>query len=165
MKKISLRPLLASDCEAAFKWTGDSQVTRSLFWDAHESVQATEEFLKSVAEPHPWFMAICLNDYPVGAITLDKGKGRSDCRAELGYVLAKDNWGQGIATEAIRQCLTRGFEDINVSRIEAFVDPENIGSFKALEKAGLKKEATLANYVVHRGQVRDRFVYAALKEL
>ncbi|MFZ4404541.1 MAG: GNAT family N-acetyltransferase [Pseudobdellovibrionaceae bacterium] len=163
MGHITLRPLQSADFENAFQWTGDPDVTQSLFWDAHESPNATQVFLKKVAETHPWFMAICFAGKPVGAITLDRGSGRGVKRAEMGYVVAKKYWGQGIATQAIRLCLARGFSDLDVERIEAFVDPENRGSVKVLEKAGLNKDAFLKRYVLHRGLIRDRFVFSALR--
>ena len=78
-------------------------------------------------------------------------------------MIAKKYWGKGVATQAIRLCLERGFSDLDVERIEAFVDPENLGSVKVLEKAGLIKEALLKSYVIHRGRLRDRFVFSALR--
>lgn len=158
---ITLRPLVSSDAEAFMTWGGDPEVTRSLFWDHYSSVDEARTFLANRAEKHPWFMAICLEGYPVGAITLDRGSHGSAQRAELGYVLARAHWGKGIATEASRQALARGFKELGVIRIEATVDPENLGSVRVLEKAGMIREATLKSYVTHRGRVRDRYMYAA----
>lgn len=162
-KIITVRPLTSEDASFAFMWTGDHTVTKPLFWDHHPSEQDTAEFLKAVAESHPWFMAICEDGTPVGAITLDKGKGRSECRAELGYVLRKSAWGRGIATEATKIAIARGFDDLNIERIEAFVDPENLASVRVLEKSGMNREAYLNRYLIHRGKVRDRLIFAATR--
>ncbi len=160
---ITLRPLRSTDVDAFLTWGSDPEVTQSLFWDPHTDREAAREFLKKVAEPHPWFMAICLDGEPVGAITLDKGSGRAGNRAELGYVLAKKHWGKGIVTQATRMALLRGFEDLGVERIEAWVDPENKGSIKVLESSDMKCEGLLKKYVVHRGQTKDRLIYAKTK--
>lgn len=160
---IQLRPLRATDVDAFMTWAGDPSVTRSLFWDHYSDRSTAESFLKAVAEAHPWFMAICENETPVGAITLDKRTGSGQCRAELGYVLARSHWGKGIATEAARIALTRGFTELAVVRIEALVDPENAGSIRVLEKAGMSREAHFKKYLVHRGQIRDRYVYAVTR--
>lgn len=135
-------------------------MTENLFWDPYTSRAHALEFLKSVVEPHPWFQAICWDGVPVGAVTFDVGRGRAMRRAELGYVLAKQYWGKGIASEATRQALKKGFAGLDVVRIEAYVDPENIGSVRVLAKAGLKKEAILEKYVVQRGRIRDRLIFA-----
>jgi RimJ/RimL family protein N-acetyltransferase len=76
--------------------------------------------------------------------------------------LAKAYWGMGIATEAVKQATERGFSDLDIVRIEALVDPENIGSIRVLEKAGFSREAYLKNYVVHRARIRDRIIYAKI---
>lgn len=161
--KVTLRPLAAKDVDAFLTWGGDPAVTQSLFWDHYTDRDAAEEFLRDVAEKHPWFMAIEADGVPVGAITLDQGKGRALHRAELGYVVAKSQWGKGIATEAVRQALQRGFSDLSIERIEAFVDPRNSGSVRVLEKAGLIREGILKSYVLHRGEIRDRYIYAKTK--
>lgn len=161
---IALRPLTSSDAEAFFAWAGDREVTQSLFWDAHESIEAAKSFLNSVVEPHPWFMAIVYDGHPVGAITLDQGKARSEKRAELGYVLAKKYWGKGIASEAVKLAIPKGFSELTIERIEALVDPGNIGSVRVLEKAGMTNEGRLCKYLVHRGKICDRFIFAATKD-
>lgn len=161
---VELRPLVSTDAEAFFCWAGDCEVTHSLFWDAHPSLEAASIFLKNVAEKHPWFMAILYGGIPVGAITLDQGKARAEKRAELGYVLAKKYWGRGIVTEAVKLAIKRGFEDLPVLRIEAFVDPENKASVRVLEKSGMRKEGFLEKYLVHRGKVCDRFIFALTRD-
>jgi RimJ/RimL family protein N-acetyltransferase len=158
--KFTLRPLTRDDSQAFMSWGGDPVVTQPLFWDAYQEEAQAAEFLKQVAEKHPWFMAICIENQPVGAITLDRGAGRGSCRAELGYVVARAQWGNGIATAAVKQALERGFKDLDIKRIEATVDPENGASIKVLQRAGFVREGLLENYVIHRGAIRDRYVYA-----
>lgn len=55
---------------------------------------------------------------------------------ELGYDIAKAQWGQGIATEAARACVRFGFETAKLNRIMAVVVPENTASWRALERIG-----------------------------
>lgn len=160
MNTITLRPLLSTDVEAFMTWGGDPNVTQSLFWDHYTDIEVARNFMKEVVDKHPWFMAICQDDIPIGAITLDKGKFRASVRAELGYVMAKSFWNRGIATEAIRLATKTGFKDLNIQRIEAYVDPENKGSIRALEKNRFNLEGTLKKYVIHRDRIRDRYLYA-----
>lgn len=46
-------------------------------------------------------------------------------------------WGQGLATEASRACVTHGFEALGLKRIVGLVEPENMRSVRVLEKSGL----------------------------
>ena len=160
-KRITLRPLRASDAEAFMSWGGDPLVTESLFWDHYSDIEAAREFLGRVAEAHPWFKAVCIDGKAVGAVTLNKGKAQAAPRAELGYVISKAHWGRGVATRACELALESGFKDLGVFRIEALVDPENSGSVRVLEKVGFKKEGHFRNYLIHRGKIRDRFMFGA----
>jgi RimJ/RimL family protein N-acetyltransferase len=62
-------------------------------------------------------MAIIFQGKPINTITLDQGKSRAQKKAELGYVLAKKHWGQGIATEAVKIALKKGFDDLSIDRV------------------------------------------------
>lgn len=157
---ITLRPLTTSDIASFANWATDSEVTSYLMWETYSSHQEMAKFLKEVVMQHPWFMAIIYKGKVVGSITLEKGKGTEACRAELGYVLAKEYWGKGIATKAVKQALSRGFQELSVNRIESFISPENIASIRVCEKAGMKREGLLKNYLIHKGKLSDRYVYA-----
>lgn len=160
---VTLRPLRGTDVEAFMTWAGDPVTTHPLFWDHYTDLAAARAFLIRVAEAHPWFMAVCVAGTPVGAITLDRGEDRAARRAELGYVIARPQTGKGVATAAVRLALARGFQDLDINRIEAFVDPDNVGSVRVLEKAGLIREAHLRDYVLHRREIKDRYVYAKIQ--
>lgn len=59
---------------------------------------------------------------------------------EIGYLLAKEYWGMGLATEAA--CFSRdyGFEKLGVNRLISPIDPNNIASQKVAKKVGLTYE-------------------------
>jgi [ribosomal protein S5]-alanine N-acetyltransferase len=163
-EKISFKKLSSEDLEYFYVWASDPEVTKSMTWEAYTSKSEAEKFLKEVAENHPWFKAICFEGIPVGSITLTPGKDCSSCKAELGYVLAKAYWGRGITTAAVKQAIEIGFKDLEIQRIEAFVDPENIASQKVLTKSGMNCEGLLKNYTIFKSCVRDRYIYSKIKQ-
>lgn len=55
---------------------------------------------------------------------------------DLGYRLAFDHWGKGLATEACQPILEYGFKELNLKKIIALVLPENKASIRVLEKLG-----------------------------
>lgn len=59
---------------------------------------------------------------------------------ELGYVLDKPYWNQGLATEASLACLKFGFEQIGLERIVAIAHPQNIASQRVMQKVGMEYE-------------------------
>jgi ribosomal-protein-alanine N-acetyltransferase len=62
----------------------------------------------------------------------------ADAEVDLGYRFFRSAWGQGFATEAAQACLDYGFRHLGLSRIIARALPENIGSWRVLEKVGMK---------------------------
>jgi RimJ/RimL family protein N-acetyltransferase len=83
-------------------------------------------------------------------------------RAEIGYLLHPDWWGQGLATEAARLLIGFGFGTLDLHRIEATTGPENRASARVLEKAGMRYEGRLRENVFVRGKWRDSLSYAVL---
>jgi RimJ/RimL family protein N-acetyltransferase len=61
-----------------------------------------------------------------------------EAETELIYVFAKAGWGKGFATEAARALCTVAFEQLGVKRLIALIDPENEGSARVAEKAGMR---------------------------
>jgi len=58
---------------------------------------------------------------------------------EVGYLLGTAYWGQGLATEAARESVRFGFEELDLPEIVGIVHPDNVASQRVLEKAGLSR--------------------------
>ncbi len=59
---------------------------------------------------------------------------------ELVYLLARDYWGRGLATELARACLRLSFTTRRFPRIVAITQPDNLASRRVLEKLGMTHE-------------------------
>jgi RimJ/RimL family protein N-acetyltransferase len=58
---------------------------------------------------------------------------------EVGYLLGTAYWGRGLATEAARESVRFGFEDLDLPEIVGIVHPDHVASQRVLEKAGLSR--------------------------
>jgi ribosomal-protein-alanine N-acetyltransferase len=65
---------------------------------------------------------------------------------EVGYGLKKDFWGKGIGFETAHGWLKYGFETANLDRIVAVASQENTGSWRIMEKCGMKFEGMRFHY-------------------
>lgn len=65
---------------------------------------------------------------------------------EVGYTLIKKFWRRGIGLEAAKAWLDFGFNVKKLPRIVAVAYPENIGSWRIMEKLGMKYEKTEMHY-------------------
>ncbi|EEF45277.1 uncharacterized N-acetyltransferase p20 [Ricinus communis] len=161
--RISIRPFKLSDVDDFLKWASDDRVTWNLRWNSITSKEEALEHLEKVAIPHPWRRSICLDDRSVGYISVWQFSGDDRCRANIGYALSTEHWGQGVATIAMKMCLSSVFKDIpDLVRLEAFVEVENRRSQRVAEKVGFLKEGLLRKYMYCKGEIRDYVVYSFL---
>jgi ribosomal-protein-alanine N-acetyltransferase len=81
---------------------------------------------------------------------------------ELGYFIAEEYWGKGIATEAVRQMVDYIEKNFDVVRIYAEVFDYNKASMKVLEKNGFYLESVRKKAAFKNGQVVDDCVWVKL---
>ncbi|KDP40198.1 hypothetical protein JCGZ_02196 [Jatropha curcas] len=160
---LSLRPFDVSDIEDFMVWATDEKVTYFCSFDPYKSKEDGINYIKNTVIPHPWYRAICLNNRPIGSISVTKNSGNDICRGELGYLLASQYWGKGIATRAVKMVAKAIFkEQPELERLEALVDVENVGSQRVLEKAGFTREGVLRKYFIQKGRIRDMVMFSLL---
>lgn len=85
-------------------------------------------------------------------------------RIEIGFKLKKEYWNLGIMRKCIQKILAFSFLKKGYNRIEAFVDPRNIGCQMTLKRNGFQLEGTLREYELERGQYVDLQLYSILKK-
>lgn len=89
---------------------------------------------------------------------------------ELGYIVNPAYQGKGYATEAATALLRWAFKDKGVHRVIANCNPDNLTSWKVLEKVGLRREGLLRNNIFFRRGAHgeelwtDTYEYALLEE-
>lgn len=160
---ISLRVLDVSDIDDFMVWASDDRVTRFCSFDSYTSKEDGINYIKNTVSHHPWLRAICVNNRPVGAISVTANSGNDKCRGELGYVVAADYWGKGIATKAVKMVANTIFDEWpHLERLEALVAVDNVGSQRVLEKAGFKREGVLRKYLILKGRTRDCVIFSLL---
>jgi len=71
---------------------------------------------------------------------------KDDCKVEIGWWLASDLWGAGLATEAARAALADGFGRVGLARIVALALTENKASVRVMEKLGMQYEMVTAHH-------------------
>jgi [ribosomal protein S5]-alanine N-acetyltransferase len=85
-------------------------------------------------------------------------------RAELGYVLGRAYWGQGLMREALEALINCAFGNMNLRRLEAEVDTRNRSSARLLQRLGFTKEGLLRQRWVSKGETRDVEMYGFLRD-
>jgi [ribosomal protein S5]-alanine N-acetyltransferase len=83
---------------------------------------------------------------------------------EIGYWVAKNYWGQGIATAAVELALKFAFVSLKLHRVYANVFPYNQASMAVLKRNGFKREGILREHFKLRNQYLDNIVFGILKK-
>ncbi len=84
--------------------------------------------------------------------------------AELGYVLQRPRWGQGLMREVLPMLCRHGFEVLGLHRIEARIDPGNVASIRLVERLGFREEGRLRDRTLNEdGSRDDLLVYGLLR--
>ena len=139
--RLSLRPIVTDDIDALHALWTNAEVRRYL-WD-----DAIIDLERVVTEINYSIASFYIYKFGLWAITL---KGSSQIigfcglkrfgnppETELLYGLHPDHWHQGYATEAAREILRYGFEELQHDRIYAGRDLPNIASQAVMQRLGM----------------------------
>ncbi len=163
---FELRKWEKSDAESFFKYSINPKVTenmRDAFPSTLEDCRKTVESFSCNDETQQCCRAIIVNGEAVGCVALFI-KNDVYCKsAEIAYWLGEPFWGRGIMSEAIKRLCQTAFEHYDIIRIFAEPYAQNIGSRKALEKAGFVLEGIMKKGVCKNGNFFDYCMYALVK--
>jgi RimJ/RimL family protein N-acetyltransferase len=82
--------------------------------------------------------------------------------AEIGYIVAPEARGRGVAARAIALLSRWAFEDVGLMRLEAWIDLSNAPSLKAVERLGFALEGVRRSVHVKEDKRADMAVYSLL---
>jgi RimJ/RimL family protein N-acetyltransferase len=147
-------------------YAADPEVCRHMEWGPNTPQQTSEfvdEMVMAASEPDrpsiTW--AVTVGGALVGACMISVTSARHG-RGEIGYVLAREHWGRGYATEAASAVLAFAWDVLGLHRVEATCRPRNIGSQRVLRKLGMQQEAVLRSHVLIRGRREDSLLFAVV---
>ena len=145
-ERMILRMPRRDDADAIFaRYASDPEVTRYMGFTRHASLQVTHEFLdRSERDWERDGVGVFLAESRDGATLLGSTGLHLEApyRAMTGYILAKDAWGKGYATEALNAMAALA-RDLGIVRLYAMTHPENVPSWRVLEKGGFMREGLL----------------------
>ena len=145
-ERLILRELTLDDLDHLFALY-HSPDARKYYSEGIPSYEETKQELE-------WMIQQCYARYRFGmwaTIHKETGKFIGRCgltpmniegreEIEVGYMLAKEYWGQGLATEAAQAILQYGLEQVGLSRLICVINPANQASSRVAQKIGMTLE-------------------------
>ncbi|MBM7118357.1 GNAT family N-acetyltransferase [Archangium primigenium] len=167
--RLQLRDFVEEDWRATTRYESDPEVVR---YGSHgvRTPEESREYILRVAElsrPLPRRV------YDLAMVRREDGRliGRCGMRVTdvpsregtLWYILERPSWGQGYASEAAQAVMDFSFGTLGLHRMYADCDPRNPGSYRVMEKLGMRREAHFRENALIRGEWCDSYIYAQLE--
>ena len=109
---------------------------------------------------HALFVFRESDDALVGGVTLSNIRRGVAQTASLGYWAGQMHTGNGYISAAVRAVVRYAFEDLDLHRVEAACQPDNVPSRRVLEKCGFTHEGVARAYLKINGAWRDHLLFA-----
>ncbi|WP_081212415.1 GNAT family N-acetyltransferase [Salegentibacter sediminis] len=161
--RIILREILETDLENIYKGLSDPAVIK-YYGISFNSPEATKEQMKWFAEASQCWWAICSPDNKTffGAGGLNN-ISKAHRKAEIGLWLLPGFWGKGIMSQAMPLICNYGFNQLELHRIEGFVETGNLNCQRAMAKLDFQHEGTMWDSEIKNGKFISIDIYAKLK--
>ncbi len=148
--RLWLRPLALTDLEDLAAIYSDPEVMRYRLLSQPASRKQTQESLKSYLahwEQHGfgrWATIYKVNRQLIGHCGLEYLADLNE--VEVNYLLARQYWRQGLATEAALTLIRYGLQTLQLKRLVAIAKPENLASLRVMEKTGMQYDKNIQLY-------------------
>jgi len=144
--RLLLRHLLLEDLDELFALYSDPEI-RKYFPEGVLSFEETREELEWHMHGYPEYPELGLwatvhkeTSKFIGRCGLLPWEIDGKLEVEIAYLLDKNFWHQGLATEAAQGILKYGFENLNITRLICLIDPGNSASQKVATRIGMTLE-------------------------
>ncbi len=167
-ERVRLRWLRPEDCEDLFSVFGDPAVMAYWSHPAWEQLERAREYIRDIhagfaaRQLFQWGVAELDSDIILGTCTLCSYSAEQK-RAEVGIILGRASWGRGLGREVLNLLIPFAFEEMDLERLEADIDPNNERSLALFEGCGFVREGLLRERWRVHGEVQDSVLLGLLK--
>ena len=169
-KRLILRKFEVGDTTSVLKnWISDPIVQENYGEKECNTILEAQQLLKKWIAMYNnndfYRWAIILKDIneSIGQIAFYQVDSKNK-RADVEYCIGKSFWGNEYAAEALRAVIEYAFRGVYFNRVQAFHRSKNSASGRVLQKAGMRYEGTLKQYLVHKGEFDDCIMYAVIRD-
>ncbi len=169
-QRLLLREFTADDESDIHEYGGDPVVSRYMDWGPNTPDVTRQILLDRLVQQQTWprdeinlAIELSATGKQIGAFGVRIPDARNGL-ADFGFVLNRRYWRQGFMTETAGAVLETAFSIMGLRRLIATCDTRNIASARVMEKIGMRREAHFRQDVYQKGEWRDSYLYAILKD-
>ncbi|QSB13080.1 GNAT family N-acetyltransferase [Natronosporangium hydrolyticum] len=164
--RVWLREFDDGDLDATMAIVGDPEVTKTLSFETPTSEEQAAVLAthldKARSKPRVEYYLAAVEQGTgelIGMVRLTLAWPRA---GDLGYIVRRDRWGLGYATEIATAMLDFGYGRLRLHRVQASCEPDNPSSERVLRKLGFSFEGRLRDHTVRGGSFHDSLQYSLL---
>ena len=148
--RLLLRPWRPEDAQDLYAYASVDGVGQMAGWTPHTSLEESRRIVERfISEKRTFALELRQTHRVIGSLGLERigadlGQPYSDLPGrEIGYVLSKDYWGQGLMPEAVRAALDYCFSTLGCTFVQCSHFPDNHQSRRVIEKCGFTYISTM----------------------
>lgn len=166
-ERLILRRFTLEDYHDLYEYLSDEETVKYEPY-APITLEQSKEWAASRAASDAFFaVCLCESGKVIGNLFVQTQEQQA---LEIGYVFGRSYWHNGYATEALKAAIQYAFETEKVHRIHAQCSPDNVASWKLLERVGFRREGFLESNIYFNTDTngnpiwQDTYIYAILAE-
>jgi len=150
-QRLNFRILTTENAKEVFLHFSDIDVTRFMDIEPCKDIKEAEEIIKFHTDDSGcrWGLFDKSTQSFIGTIGFHYLRRNPVFIAEIGFDLTKDFWGKGYMSEAMKEVINFGFNQMELEVIDATVDPNNEKSLNLMRKLGFNEDVELRDNLVY----------------
>lgn len=162
-KRLYILYFCEKDTDPLYEYVSDPTVMKYIPGGVLSKTQTVEFIAKHCGDDAESFPVFTIGDSQlIGHIVFHRYFG--DHTWEIGWVFNKKYYGMGYASEAAAAVVDYAFITMKLHRIIATCQPENIGSYRVMEKIGMRREGFFRKCIPADDGWWDEYVYSILED-
>lgn len=168
--RLIIRPFKVEDADDLFEMLSNQEVYRFEPGSPISREHAKQRALDCSQDPAFWAVVLHSNRKMIGRLYFNQTEPKHLLTWELGYIFNPAYHNQGYASESALALVQYAFTHWGVHRVVAYCNPQNIPSWRVMEKIGMRREGYLKQNIYFRRDEdgspawQDSFAYGMLKE-
>ena len=167
-ERLILRDARETDFDDIHAYATDPDTVRYMLWGPNTPEVTREVLDRWLERQRTWprqeidfVVELQATGRVIGVISIHNA---TTDQASIGYCYHSAYWRQGYGTEAARAVAALAFGELGLHRLAAECDARNHGSYRIMEKLGMRREGLLRQNLKVRDGWRDTLLYAILAE-
>lgn len=144
-ERLLLRGWREEDIDDFYEYASVEGVGEMAGWKSHDSIEVTREVLRTfMTEKNVFAIVHKESGKVIGSLGIHEARPSNNPvysglkRKEIGYVLSKEYWGQGLMPEAVKRAIAFCFVEYELDALTVAHFSDNLQSKRVIEKCGFQ---------------------------